>query len=146
MPEQSITILLIEDDPGHARLIEKNLQRSNIGKEIIMIHDGQQAMHFLSHQDEYQEHQARASLIVLLDLNLQGVDGYQVLQKIKSNPRTCHIPVVVLTTTDDQHEVRRCYALGCNAYITKPIDYEQFSAAIGKLVQFLSIITIPCGD
>ncbi len=146
MLEQAVKIILVEDDPGHARLIEKNLRRSNVGKEIIVMYEGQQAMQFLFHQDESAGLQKQAPLIVLLDLNLQGIDGYQILQKIKSSPRTCHIPVIILTTTDDQHEARRCYDLGCNAYITKPIDYEQFSAIIGKLVQFLSIITVPCGD
>lgn len=146
MSKQAATILLVEDDLGHSRLIEKNLRRLNIGENIIMMHDGQQALHFLFHQAEYAGIQAPAPLIVLLDLNLLGADGYQVLQTIKSSPLTHHIPVVVLTTTDDPHEVRRCYDLGCNAYITKPIDYEQFSAVIGKLGQFLSIITVPNGD
>ena len=146
MSKQTATILLVEDDPGHTRLIEKNLKRLNISENIVVMHDGQQAMHFLFHQDEYDGLQTPTPLMVLLDLNLPGVDGYQVLQKIKGSPRTRHIPVIVLTTTDDQHEVRRCYELGCNAYITKPVDYEQFSAVIGKLGQFLDIITVPYGD
>ncbi len=139
------TILLVEDDPGHARLIQKNLLRSNIGQDIIVIPDGQQAMRFLFQQDEYNPAFASAPLIILLDLNLPGVDGYQVLKKIKDCPRTHHIPVIILTTTDDQHEVKRCYELGCNAYITKPIDYEQFSAMIGRLGQFLNMITVSYG-
>lgn len=140
------TILLVEDDPGHARLIQKNLMRSNIDKDIIVIRDGQQAMRFLFRQDEYSRPAAPTPLIVLLDLNLPGVDGYQVLKEIKQSPLTHHIPVIILTTADDQYEVQRCYDLGCNAYITKPIDYEQFSNALDKLGQFLKIITVSTRD
>lgn len=143
MSEQNITILLVEDDPGHARLIEKNLQRSHIAGKIIVMHDAQQAMQFLCPQQEGSGFQAATLLVVLLDLNLTGVDGYQFLKQIKASPCTHHIPVIVLTTTDDQNEIKRCYDLGCNAYITKPVDYEQFSDAISRLGQFLSIITVP---
>lgn len=84
------TILLVEDDPGHARLIQKNLLRSNIGQDIIVIPDGQQAMRFLFQQDEYNPAFASAPLIILLDLNLPGVDGYQVLKK----SRIVHAPTI----------------------------------------------------
>jgi CheY-like chemotaxis protein len=84
-------------------------------------------------------------LLVLLDLNLPGLDGYQVLARLKSDERTRQIPVIILTTTDDPREVERCYALGCNVYITKPVEYEQFSEAIRKLGLFLSVVKIPNG-
>ena len=74
------------------------------------------------------------------------LDGYQVLEQIKANDRTKHIPVVILTTTDDAREVSRCYDLGCNVYITKPVDYQQFSEAIRRLGLFLSVVTVPMED
>jgi CheY-like chemotaxis protein len=84
-----------------------------------------------------------ANLPVLLDLNLPVMDGYQVLRRMKGNASTRRIPVIVLTTTDDEREIDRCYDLGCNVYITKPVDYEGFSEAIRKLGLFLSVVAIP---
>ncbi len=136
---EQVTILLVEDDPGHARLIEKNLRRSNIANQIVHTSNGQQALDYLSGEEH------TSSLLVLLDLNMPVLDGYQVLERIKADERTKHIPVVILTTTDDAREVTRCYDLGCNVYITKPVSYQQFSEAIGKLGLFLSVVTIPEG-
>jgi len=143
---QAVTILLVEDDPGHARLIEKNLRRSNITNEIKAIHDGQHAIDYLFKQGEYVDSPHASPLLVLLDLNLPGLDGYQVLQQMKGDEKTKRIPVVILTTTDDKREVARCYELGCNVYITKPVDYEQFSEAIRKIGLFLSVVTVPNGE
>jgi CheY-like chemotaxis protein len=140
MPDiPEVTILLVEDDPGHARLIEKNLRRANITNEIVNVTDGQQAVDYLFSNDR------ALSLLVLLDLNLPVLDGYQVLKRIKADERTKRIPVIILTTTDDTREVARCYELGCNVYVTKPVDYEQFSDAIRKLGLFMAVLMIPDG-
>ena len=139
---QEVTILLVEDDPGHARLIEKNLRRSNITNEIITVSDGQQALDYLFGEGQCAGSEYVSPLLVLLDLNLPVLDGYQVLQRMKADERTMRIPVVILTTTDDAREVSRCYDLGCNVYIIKPVDYAQFSEAIRKLGLFLSVVTI----
>ena len=142
---QEVTILLVEDDPGHARLIEKNLRRSNITNDIVIITDGQQVLDYLFGKGEYAGGEHASPLLVLLDLNLPVLDGYQVLQRMKADDRTKRIPVVILTTTDDAREVSRCYDLGCNVYVTKPVDYAQFSEAIHKLGLFLSVVTVPNG-
>jgi len=84
-------------------------------------------------------------LLILLDLNLPRLDGFQVLTRLKADVHTRHIPVIILTTTDEPYEIERCYALGCNVYITKPVEYEQFAEAIRKLGLFLSIVKIPLG-
>jgi len=146
MPNQEVTILLVEDDPGHARLIQKNLRRSNINNEIVALTDGQQAVDYLFAQGPYADHKRPSPLLVLLDLNMPVLDGYQVLERMKANEQTKRIPVVILTTTDDAREVERCYNLGCNVYITKPVDYEQFAEAIRKIGVFLSVVTIPDGE
>jgi CheY-like chemotaxis protein len=143
---QEVTILLVEDDPGHARLIEKNLRRSSITNDIVVINDGQQAVDYLFCEGDYAGGRPHKPILVLLDLNLPGLDGYQVLQRMKRDDRTKRIPVVILTTTDDAREVERCYDLGCNVYLTKPVDYEQFSDAIRKLGLFLMVVTIPDGE
>ena len=144
--QHPVTILLVEDDPGHTRLIEKNLRRAGITNEIILITDGQQAIDYLFRQGQYARSERRSPMLVLLDLNLPGLDGYQVLQQMKRDERTRRIPVVILTTTDDAHEVSRCYDLGCNVYMTKPMDYEKFSEAIRKIGMFLSVVTVPDGE
>jgi len=140
MPDiPEVTILLVEDDPGHARLIEKNLRRANLTNEIVHVTDGQQAVDYLFSNGR------PPSLLVLLDLNLPVLDGYQVLERMKNDERTKRIPVIILTTTDDTREVARCYELGCNVYVTKPVDYEQFSDAIRKLGLFMAVLMIPDG-
>ena len=145
----SVSILLVEDDHGHARLIEKNLRRAGISNRIYHCDDGQKAVDFLLKERGPQD-EAPLQLVVLLDLILPVLDGYQVLKIIKNNERTKRIPVVVLTTTDDPRDVSRCYDLGCNLYITKPIEYittpvefEKFSTTIQILGHFLSIVKTP---
>ncbi len=147
MPEtREVTILLAEDDPGHARLIEKNLRRSNITNDIVVASDGQEALDYVSGKYERAGNGRAPPLLVLLDLNMPVLDGYQVLERMKADERTKRIPVVILTTTDDAREISRCYDLGCNVYVTKPVDYEQFCEAIRKLGLFLSIVTMANGE
>ena len=142
---RDMTILLVEDDPGHTRLIEKNLRRANIKNEIAFATNGQEALDYLFCEGEYANNNHASHLLMLLDLNMPVLDGYQVLERMKADERTKRIPVIILTTTDDPREVSRCYELGCNVYITKPVDYEQFSEAIRKLGLFLLVVTIPDG-
>lgn len=137
-----VTILLIEDDPGHARLIERNLRRGHVANEIRRLSDGQAAVDYLF--GEGLEHPL--PLLILLDLNLPGLSGFQVLERLKAERRTKHIPVIILTTTDNPQDIERCYALGCNVYITKPVAYAQFSEAIRQLGLFLSVVKVPSGE
>jgi CheY-like chemotaxis protein len=139
----SVTILLVEDDPGHARLIEKNLRRGRITNELVIIRDGKEAEDYLFCEGRYIGLQRPSQLLVLLDLNLPVKDGFQVLQRLKSDERTKLIPVVVVTSTDDNREVLRCYELGCNVFITKPVDYQKFCDAIKNLGLFLSVVSWP---
>jgi CheY-like chemotaxis protein len=138
-----VNILLIEDDPGHAHLIEKNLRRANLNNNIIVFEDGQRALEYLFGMGEFDSTPHYSSLLILLDLNLPVLDGYEFLKRLKAERRTKGIPVIILTTTDDTREVTKCYELGCNIYITKPVEYDQFSEAIRKLGLFLSVVTLP---
>ena len=142
----SVTILLVEDDKGHARLIEKNLRRVGIHNPIIHLDDGQKAVDFLFCRAEYKDKSLPTPLIVLLDLNMPILDGYQVIKQMKTNPLTHRIPVIVLTTTGNAGEVQLCYELGCNVFIKKPVEYHEFCEAIGKLGMFLEIVVIPNGE
>ncbi len=138
-----ITIVLIEDNPGHARLIEKNLRRAKVINPIVLIEDGQRALDYLFGESGYVNTENHPPLLIMLDLNLPVVNGYRILEKMKSDPRTKRIPIIVLTTIDDIHEIDRCYQLGCNVFVSKPVEYEQFADAIGKLGLFLSVIMLP---
>ncbi len=140
------TILLVEDDPGHARLIEKNLRRSQVTNHIIQIADGQRAVDFVLGQGDFAHQPRPSNLVVLLDLNLPVLDGYQVLRRLKTEQATRQIPVVVLTTTGDSREVLKCYQMGCSLFVTKPVNYDQFTETIHKLGLFLSIVKVPNGD
>ena len=138
-----VTILVVEDDLGHSRLIEKNLRRANISNAIIKANNGKQALDYLFEEGEYQSQQRASSLLVLLDLNLPVINGINVLKRMKENDATKRIPVIILTTSDDKRDITKCYELGCNVYVTKPVDYGQFSAAIQKLGMFLSVASVP---
>jgi CheY-like chemotaxis protein len=138
-----VTIIMIEDDEGHARLIEKNIRRAGVGNEIIPFTNGTDALQFLMGPDGSGENNKGRQLLVLLDLNLPDMTGVDILEKVKSNEHTKRSPVVVLTTTDDQREIQRCYDLGANVYITKPVDYEGFANAIRQLGLFFSVMQVP---
>jgi len=139
---QPVNIVMIEDDEGHARLIEKNIRRAGIHNDIRHFADGTSALDYLFNDTDGPAHGGPA--MVLLDLNLPDMSGTDILSKIKAegNPLK-RTPVVVLTTTDDKIEIQRCYDLGCNVYITKPVNYESFADAIRQLGLFLSVIQVP---
>jgi CheY-like chemotaxis protein len=141
--DHSVTILLVEDDPGHARLIEKNLRRAGISNPMILQDDGQKAIDFIFGEGTRAGIPPPSPLLILLDLNMPVMDGFQVLRRIKGDERARRIPVVVLTTTDSPGEIAKCYELGCNVYVTKPVEYEQFCDAIRQLGLLLSIVKIP---
>ncbi len=139
----AVSIVMIEDDEGHARLIERNIRRAGVNNAIIPFRDGTSALDFLLGPDGSGEVSARRHLLILLDLNLPDMTGIDILEKVKANPHTKRSPVVVLTTTDDSREVQRCYDLGANVYITKPVNYEGFANAIRQLGLFFSVIQVP---
>lgn len=141
MNAQPVTILLIEDDPGHARLIEKNIRRAGVNNEIVHVMDGTTALARLA--PDAPDGLPNRPLLVLLDLNLPDMSGTQILSRIKEDPNLRPVPVVVLTTTDDKLEIQRCYDLGCNVYVTKPVEYESFAQAIRQLGLFISVMQVP---
>src|SRR4051794_33838519 len=138
-----VSIVMIEDDEGHARLIEKNVRRAGVNNEIVPFTNGTSALDFILGTDRSGEVSRDRYLLVLLDLNLPDMSGIDILEKIKGNEHTKRLPVVILTTTDDEREIQRCYDLGANVYITKPVDYENFAHAIRQLGLFFAVIQIP---
>ncbi|MEG8014708.1 MULTISPECIES: response regulator [unclassified Sphingomonas] len=142
---KSVGIVMIEDDEGHARLIEKNIRRAGILNDIRHFTDGTTALEFLFNAPDGPAKSGPA--LILLDLNLPDMSGTDILARIKSETSPLRrAPVVVLTTTDDKIEIQRCYDLGCNVYITKPVNYESFAQAIRQLGLFLSVIQVPSAE
>ncbi|MET0368410.1 MAG: response regulator [Methylobacterium sp.] len=138
-----VCIVMIEDDEGHARLIERNIRRAGVNNEIVPFRDGTSALTYLFGPDGSGEVSQRRHLLILLDLNLPDMTGIDILEKVKANPHTRRSPVIVLTTTDDAREIQRCYDLGANVYVTKPVNYEGFANAIRQLGLFFSVMQIP---
>jgi CheY-like chemotaxis protein len=138
-----VSIVMIEDDDGHARLIERNIRRAGVENELILFSTGADALEFLLGPDQSGEVSAKKQLLILLDLNLPDMTGISILEKIKANSHTKRSPVIVLTTTDDAREIQRCYDLGANVYITKPVDYENFANAIRQLGLFFAVMQVP---
>lgn len=141
---KSVTIILVEDEDAHATLIERNLRRGGITNKIIRLNNGSEALDFLLSRGKYLNNLRPIHLIVLLDLNMPGVNGYQVLKEMKEDDECRVVPVIILTTTNDPHEVQRCYDLGCNNFVTKPVNPKEFAKAIQDLGLFIDIMSTPC--
>jgi CheY-like chemotaxis protein len=129
----NVTILLVEDDAGHAELVKLNLKRGGIENEIIHFDNGLKVLDFLT------ENKSGRKYLMILDINMPGINGLQVLSRLKSNDATRNIPIIILTTATEEREADYCYELGCNVFMTKPIDYETFCSAINELGTFLKI-------
>ncbi|MCB9893715.1 MAG: response regulator [Planctomycetes bacterium] len=137
-------ILLAEDDTGHATLVKSNLRNVGIRNKIRHFEDGQEVLNFLSEKENGGEHiDYENAYMLLLDIRMPKVSGDEVLRQVKQNPRLQLMPVIMLTTTDEPQEVRRCHELGCNDYITKPVDYDEFVEVIRRLGMFLQIVCVP---
>ncbi|MEM9950234.1 MAG: response regulator [Chloroflexota bacterium] len=137
---REIRLLIVEDDLGHATLVQMNLEEAGFHNKIDHVENGQLAIDYVT---AFINQTPNESLLILLDINMPVLDGFQVLERLKSNPRTKHIPVIMLTSTDSEEEIQRAYALGCNVYLRKPVDYEQFMVAIKNLGLFLSVVELP---
>lgn len=139
---EAIDILLVEDNPGDIRLTQEALKESKMRNRLNIVYDGVEAMDFLRRKAPY-ENSPRPD-IILLDLNLPRKDGRTVLEEIKADADLRRIPVVILTTSDDEHDILRSYDLHANCYITKPLDLNQFAAIVKTIENFwFQIVKLP---
>ncbi|MBI4003533.1 MAG: response regulator [Candidatus Omnitrophica bacterium] len=142
--KQSVTIMLVEDDDGHRLLIRENLRAGGVVNNLVEMADGQQAIDYLTRRGQYHDRTKFPKPgLILLDIKMPKADGFAVLERIKADPELRLIPVLMLTSTDDQLEVNRCYTLGANSYVVKPIRYEEFQERIRALGLFLDIVRFP---
>lgn len=141
--KKKFSILVAEDDDGHFTLVKKNFQRMGFSSRIHRFVDGQEIVDFLfsTGPDKRREDE---SYLVLLDIRMPKVDGIEVLKRIKNDDQLKDLPVVMLTTSNEPQQIKQCEELGCDAYIVKPMEYEQFSDALEKVGQsfLLSILRV----
>ncbi|MFD9548039.1 response regulator [Nocardia salmonicida] len=141
-PGQPVDILLVEDDPGDELMTREAFEDNKIGNTLHVVRDGQEALDFIYRTGAHVD--APRPDLILLDLNLPKYDGRQVLEKIKADPELSHIPVVVLTTSAAEEDILRSYKLHANAYVTKPVDLDQFIAAIRQIDEFfVQVVRLP---
>jgi CheY-like chemotaxis protein len=137
-------IVVVDDDEGHTELIRRNLRRIGVTNSIVTLDSGQAALDYVFSTGSHAGRPQNGYLLILLDIKMPGAcDGVDVLRRIKADPVKKRIPVIMLTTTDDPREVKRCYDLGCSVYVTKPVEPLAFIEAIRRLGLFLAIVNVP---
>jgi CheY-like chemotaxis protein len=139
---RAIDVLLIEDDPGDQLITREAFEHNKIRNKLHVAHDGEEGLDFLYQRGAHKN--APRPDLVLLDLNLPKYDGRQLLERIKNDPDLSHIPVVVLTTSSAEEDILRSYKLHANAYVTKPVDYDQFMHAVRQIDEFfVQVVRLP---
>jgi CheY-like chemotaxis protein len=136
-------ILIVEDDPNDVELTMTALTDYNLANEVVITRDGQQALDYLYCRGEFSSRPAGNPAVMLLDLKLPKIGGLEVLQQIKSDERLKLIPVVVLTSSNEEKDMMRSYKLGVNAYVVKPVDFHEFVNAVKELGVFWAVINEP---
>lgn len=135
-------VLLVEDDPGDAGLVRIAMRRGRQNCDLFHVKNGNEALAFLRHEGEHG--QTPRPDLVLLDLNLPGLNGHEVLEQVKTDPALCQIPVVILSTSEAERDVSKAYRLGANSYVTKPMDVELFTASIHAIEDYwLGVVQLP---
>lgn len=148
--KESVRVLLVEDDLEDIQITRRAFEKARVANPLYVVRDGDEAMEFLRHQGRYtDESKAPRPGLILLDLNMPGMSGREVLQLIKTDPDLRRIPVVVLTTSSEEADMLGCYDKGANTYITKPVEFEKFLQAVITIGRYwLSIAAVPdkgCG-
>jgi CheY-like chemotaxis protein len=136
-------ILIVEDDPNDVELTLTALTDHNLANEVVVTRDGQQALDYLYRRGEFKTRSAENPAVMLLDLKLPKVSGLEVLKHIKSDERLKMVPVVVLTSSNEEQDMMRSYSLGVNAYVVKPVDFHEFVNAVKELGVFWAVINEP---
>lgn len=143
MAPNGVTIVLVDDDPGHNELARRSLRRAGCENPVETFQSGNDALDYVFCRGSFSTRNPQQLLWIVLDINLPGrCDGIEVLRQIKSSSATRRIPVVMFTTTDDPREVDRCYDLGCNVYLAKPVDPSEFADTVGFLANLVATVQL----
>lgn len=144
MVYNEIEILLVEDNPTDAELTIRALKKENLANKLVWVKDGAEALDFLFAKGEYAERNEQdLPKLVLLDLRMPKVDGLEVLQEIKSDEKTKQIPVVILTSSKEDEDIVESYKLGVNSYVSKPVEFDEFTKAVSTLGLYWILINKP---
>ncbi len=142
--DANIDILIIEDDPNDAKLIMRVFKKHNLTNNLVHLKDGAEALEFLFGNDAANDSVGnKPNRVILLDLKLPKIDGIEVLQRVRSDERTRNIPVVILTSSSEERDIKAAYALGVNSYVTKPIRFDEFASVVAKLGLYWMLINKP---
>ena len=136
-------ILLVEDNPNDIELTLAALESSQLANQIVICRDGAEALDWIYRRGQHESRQVQDPAVVLLDLKLPKVDGLQVLEKVKGDPATRGIPVVMLTSSREETDVVKSYNLGVNAFVVKPVAFDEFFAAIKEIGVFWALLNEP---
>jgi CheY-like chemotaxis protein len=143
MMTDTLSVVIAEDDEGHATLVRRNLKRAGLESEPVHLRDGQEVLDYVYRRGQWSSRSPHDALVLIVDLNMPRLGGIEVLEQLKTDEELTRIPIFVLTTTDDPIELDRCYALGAAACIVKPVQYAAFAEVVQRLTQFLLMARIP---
>lgn len=136
-------ILIVEDNPDDEALVLRTLNKINVKNGIRVVRDGAEALEYLFRTGQYAERKSARPIVVLLDLKLPKVDGLEVLRRVRAERRTKTLPVVILTSSDEQEDKVRGYDLGCNSYVRKPVKFDDFAEAVKGLGLYWLLLNEP---
>ncbi len=137
-----MTILLAEDDDGHAELVRGHLIDVGVSNPVIRFTNGEDAWNFLARIGELPHREESKAYLLLLDIRMPKMDGVELLRRIKDDATLQTMPVIMLTTTNDPREIKECYSLGCNSYVSKPVNHRNFAEVLRQLGLFIMIIHV----
>lgn len=140
---ETLSVLVVDDDEGHAMLVRRNIKRSGLAADVIHLHDGQEVLDYMYRRGQWTSRRAHDAVTVLLDLNMPRLGGMAVLERLKTDTSLARIPVFVMTTSDNPTEINRCYVLGASACLVKPVEFGAFAEMIQRLAAFLMMAKIP---
>ncbi len=144
MSNAEVEIVLVEDNPNDAELIIRSLKKHNLANKVVQLKDGAEALEFLfAHDSRAQKGEHHNPRVVLLDIKLPKIDGIEVLRRMKSDSRTREIPVVILTSSNEERDIKETYALGVNSFVTKPIKFEEFAKVVAELGIYWVMVNVP---
>lgn len=137
------TILIVEDNPDDEMLIMRTLKKINVVNQVEIVRDGAEALDYVFKSGKYADRNSRDPAVILLDIKLPKVSGLEVLERVRADGRTKRLPVVMLTSSDEQEDMVKSYDLGCNSYVRKPVEFDKFTEAVSKLGLYWLLVNEP---